>query len=69
MEPGDVLGQLEPVTLVEDVGCMAAKLSDVVVAGIQENSFKEKKNDCGVSDVVVAGIQENSFKEKKMIVV
>ena len=40
-----------------------------MVAGIQENSFKEKKNDCGVSDVVVAGIQENSFKEKKMIVV
>ena len=43
LEQGDILGQLEPVTLVEDVGCMAEKLSDVVVAGIQENSFKEKK--------------------------
>ena len=36
-----------------------------MVAGIQENSFKEKKNDCGVSDVVVAGIHEHSGKEKK----
>ena len=42
LEPGDVLGQLEPVTLVEDVGCMAERLSDVVVAGIRENSLKKK---------------------------
>ena len=43
LEPGELLGQLQPVTLVEDVGCMTEKLSDVVVAGIHENSCKEKK--------------------------
>ena len=42
LEPGELLGQLQPVTLV-DVGCMTEKLSDVVVAGIHENYCKEKK--------------------------
>ena len=44
LEPGDILGQLQPVTLVEDVGRVAEKLSDVVVAGIyNEDTSQEKK--------------------------
>ena len=44
LEPGEILGQLQPVTLVEDAGHMAEKLSDVVVAGIyDEDTSQEKK--------------------------
>ena len=46
---GEILGQLQHVTLEEDAECIAEKLSDVVVAGINdggnENTCKVKKSE------------------------
>ena len=58
LEPGEILGQLQPVTLVEDAGHVAEKLSDVVVAGIyNEDTSQEKKISCKEKKI--------SCKEKK----
>ena len=58
LEPGDILGQLQPVTLVEDVGRVAEKLSDVVVAGIyNEDTSQEKK--------IIAKIRVVSWSHEK----